>query len=158
MDIPKRGQNDDSEKTKLLRENSYLSSNSINNYYGSTPTSLKIPNVSSISDFNEVQRAISSYNYEDEIQTSHFSESFKNSNNGHLDNNVAIFPVDSEASTSNQLTNSNKTTRQMNNFVSSTSVQFNNRDTNSLYQFMREQRKNHKTQIYESLGGSLFLN
>lgn len=189
MDIPSRrnGQND-SDRVKLVRDDSdqFLSSSinkddKLHNYYGSTPASLRIPNVNSITDLNEVNRAINSYNstYDDdstELPTRRLSQMahgikrpFKNSNtNGESSNNEALFRMDSEASTSShhhhhpnrQLTQSNKTTstrstRQMNNFMSTNSGHFGNSqnggDTNSLYHFMRQQTNNHKVQIYESL-------
>ena len=180
MDIPngKKGAHGrDPERARLLRENSYLSSSEIN-YYGSTPTSLKIPNVNSISDLNEVERAFKNYSsIHDEgaempgglgRKFSHQlsqSLSAKGARNGQLEASTsvgnAMFRMDSEAldaSTSleaGQFSNSIKTTttRQMNNFVSSGSIRLNsyNGDTNSLYHYMREQRSQPKAQIYESL-------
>ena len=168
MDIPNKkanGHHNDSERVRLIRENSagtYLSSSAANNYYGSTPTkNLKIPNVNSITDLNEVEQAFNSYNSnydEDEIertiQLAHRSSQFKNQ----LEASANLIRMDSEASSSNQrqLTNSSKTTtHRMNQFVSSGSVHLNsisnNGDTNSLYHYMIDQRKNQKAQIYESL-------
>lgn len=80
----------------------------------------------------------------------------QNNNNQNFDygsNNNKLFKFDLHGSTSSNLfTNSS---RHMNNFVSSNSIQLNsqsyNADTNSLYHYMREQRKNTKAQIFESL-------
>lgn len=182
MDIPngrKGAHSRDPERARLLRDNSYLSSSEVN-YYGSTPTNLKIPNVNSISDLNEIERAFNNYssNY-DEVTTStelpggsgrklshQFSLSTKRlakrDQSEGASAGPAMFRMDSEAfdaSTSldaGQLSSSIKTTttRQMNDFVSSGRIRLNSYnagDTNSLYHYMREQRKSQKAQIYESL-------
>lgn len=181
MDIPngrKGAHSRDPERARLLRENSYLSSSEVN-YYGSTPTSLKIPNVNSISDLNEVERAFNNYSSNfDEIAempgasgrklSQQLSQSLSTKRLAKRDQSEGtsapvMFRMDSEAFDGSasldagQLSNSIKTTtttRQMNNFVSSGSMRLNSYnagDTNSLYQCMRGQRRSQKAQIYESL-------
>ena len=181
MDIPnsKRGAHSrDPERARLLRENSYLSSSEVN-YYGSTPTSLKIPNVNSISDLMEVEKAFHNYSLNhDELgneipggwgrrlshQLSQSLSTKRPAKKSQLEASTSIgnamFRMDSEAldaSTSlevGQLSNSIKTntTRRMNDFISSGSIRLpSHGDTNSLYHYMREHRKSQKAQIYESL-------
>lgn len=163
MDIPN---SKNSERTRLLRENSasagaYLSQSAVaGHFYGTTPNSLRIPNVNSITDLNEIERAFKSYNYDEDDQlipttatlsprrSVQLSQSFKRQFSKPVSNNEysnqrkgsAIFRMDSEASTSSnayQFTNSNThqlsnstKTTRMSNFVSSNSIRMNSQSYN----------------------------